>query len=90
MSRQDELFETESSQRQHFAEMEHNEAMNALCLKTDMAIVETLHPSITKDGNQWCVLYGADLMTGIAGFGETIHKAILDFNGAFYRKEAHS
>ena len=89
MSRQDELFEIESSQRQRFAELQHSIAMETLCLKTDMVLVESLHPTITKDGNQWCVLYGDNLQEGIAGFGETIHKAIIDFNGAFYRNEAH-
>jgi hypothetical protein len=54
--------------------------------KQDLAIVESLKPTITKDGNQWCVLYGADLQEGIAGFGNTPYQAILDFNTAFHKK----
>ena len=39
-----------------------------------------LKPSLTKDGNQWCVLYGDNIQSGISGFGDTPYKAILDFN----------
>lgn len=33
-----------------------------------------------RDGNQWCVLLGDDLVVGIAGFGDTPAKAIADFD----------
>lgn len=49
-------------------------------------LVATLHPSITIDGDKWCVLYGQDLMTGIAGFGETPYLAVLDFNRNWHCK----
>lgn len=45
-----------------------------------------LKPSIQRDGNQWCVLYGADLQVGIAGFGDSPHMAIMDFNAQWYNK----
>ena len=45
-----------------------------------------LKPSLQRDGNQWCVLYGEDLQVGIAGFGDNIHLAILDFNSQWYKK----
>lgn len=32
-----------------------------------------------KDGNQWCILVGDDLQSGICGFGETIYSALVDF-----------
>ena len=35
--------------------------------------------SIQKDGDQWCVLWGRNLQTGIAGFGDTIGDAMIDF-----------
>jgi hypothetical protein len=35
--------------------------------------------SIQKDGNQWCVLWGRDLMEGVAGFGDTVENAVMDF-----------
>ena len=31
-----------------------------------------------KDGNQWCCLYGKDLMSGIAGFGDTPYLAAVN------------
>ena len=37
-------------------------------------------PKLTLDGNQWCALYGIDLVQGIAGFGDTPEKAMEDFD----------
>lgn len=35
------------------------------------------------DGEMWCVLYGDDTQSGIAGFGETPMEACRDFDKAF-------
>ena len=43
-----------------------------------------LRPKIYPDGNQWCTLYGDDLMEGVAGFGDTPEKAALDFDKNWY------
>lgn len=40
------------------------------------------------DGNQWCVLWGADLQAGIAGFGPTPIAAIRDFELAVMNAKA--
>ncbi len=45
----------------------------------------TFTPRLFIDGNMWCALYGDDLQVGIAGFGETPHKAVMAFDDAFYR-----
>jgi hypothetical protein len=37
-------------------------------------------PVLTVDGNLFCALYGADLMQGCAGFGETPDAAMRDFD----------
>lgn len=37
-------------------------------------------PKVFIDGNQWCALYGEDLMSGVAGFGDTPADAVADFN----------
>ena len=37
-------------------------------------------PKLAIDGNQWCALYGDDLQSGIAGFGDTPDKAMSDFD----------
>lgn len=39
-----------------------------------------LKPRVYKDGDQWCVLLGADLQEGISGFGVTPLNAVNDFN----------
>ena len=44
-----------------------------------------LKPSIQIDGNQYCVLYGEDLQSGIAGFGDSPHMAVMDFNAQWYK-----
>lgn len=38
------------------------------------------HPKIYSDGNQWCVRYGDDLQSGVAGFGDTPAAAMSDFD----------
>ena len=43
-----------------------------------------LHPY--PDGDQWCVLWGEDLQSGVAGFGSTPHKAVLDFIRNLHRE----
>ena len=40
-------------------------------------------PTLSIDGNQWCALYGASLMEGIAGFGDTPELAMRDFDNQF-------
>lgn len=37
-------------------------------------------PSIGRDGTKWCVLYGDDLVSGIAGWGDTAAEAMADFD----------
>ncbi len=37
-------------------------------------------PAISKDGNQWCALYGEDLQRGVSGFGDTPELAMADFD----------
>lgn len=39
-----------------------------------------LKPKISRDGDEWCFLYGENLQDGIAGFGDTPEKASRDFD----------
>ncbi len=55
-------------------------------IEQDMIIFQMLKPELKQDGNQWCVLYGEDLQSGIAGFGESPLKAIRDFNASWYKE----
>lgn len=38
---------------------------------------------LSKDGNQWCWLYGDNLQEGIAGFGDTPERAAAAFDSAW-------
>lgn len=44
-----------------------------------------LRPPIYPDGDQWCVLLGEDLMTGICGFGPTPDEAAKAFDQAWFK-----
>lgn len=37
-------------------------------------------PNLSRDGNQWCALYGDDIQVGVAGFGDSPSKAMYDFD----------
>ncbi len=37
-------------------------------------------PRLFIDGNQWCALYGDNIMDGVAGFGSTPDLAMRDFD----------
>jgi hypothetical protein len=37
-------------------------------------------PQLSIDGNKWCALYGANLMEGVAGFGDSPALAMADFD----------
>ncbi len=41
-----------------------------------------LKPKLSVDGDQWCCLYGDDLMNGVAGFGASPAEAMKDFDRA--------
>ncbi len=42
-----------------------------------------LRPRLFIDGDRWCALYGANLMEGVAGFGDSPEHAAWDFDRAF-------
>lgn len=37
-------------------------------------------PSIERDGDKWCALYGTNLMQGVCGYGDTPAEAMADFD----------
>ena len=41
-------------------------------------------PSLTIDGNQWCAMYGEDLQSGVAGFGDSPALAMEDFDKSWF------
>ncbi|SNS16436.1 hypothetical protein [Pseudomonas segetis] len=66
----------------HYFEMASAEARMAICsIQEEMTAPSAVYrPSISVDGNQWCALYGDDLQSGVAGFGDTPEQAMADFN----------
>ena len=38
---------------------------------------------LSRDGDSWCILSGGDLQEGVAGFGNTISRALSNYRGAF-------
>lgn len=47
-----------------------------------------LKPRLFPDGNMWCALYGDDLQSGVAAFGETPAKAAVQFDIEFLNQKA--
>jgi hypothetical protein len=43
-------------------------------------------PKLTRDGNQWCALFGEDLQSGVAGFGDSPADAMRDFDEEWNKK----
>lgn len=81
----EELDQVESSQRQWFDTLQHQEKMNLIVEQEEYNRFAMLKPKVGIDGNQYFVLYGEDLQSGIAGFGDTLYLAILDFNKSFHK-----
>ena len=40
-------------------------------------------PTLKPDGDKWCALFGANLMVGVAGFGDTPAEAMAEFDKAW-------
>jgi hypothetical protein len=79
MANIDYYMQLESYIKQQHAEIQHNMALKLLEIEQQYKRFAILKPKITKDGNEWCVLYGEDLQSGIAGFGNTPHEAVMDW-----------
>ena len=79
----EELDHQESNQKQNYETYYHQERMALIVEKEEYNLFQILKPKLFVDGDKWCVLYGENLQDGIAGFGESPYKAILDFNKAW-------
>lgn len=60
--------------------------MNYWALKQDLALAESLKPRFFIDGDKWCCLYGENIQDGVAGFGDSPHEAMTDWNNQFQAK----
>lgn len=73
------------SREQHQLDYTHQSKMNVLVEQEEYNLFALLQPKVSIDGDQWCVLYGENLQDGVAGFGDTVYKAILNFNKNFHK-----
>ncbi|MCX6210093.1 MAG: hypothetical protein NTZ59_11520 [Bacteroidetes bacterium] len=46
---------------------------------TSKDMLNKYRPTLTMDGNQYCLLAGQDLQVGFAGFGSTLKECFTDF-----------
>ena len=53
-----------------------------------LSIITALKPVFSRDGNQWCYLYGELPNNCIVGFGDTPVNAMDDFVNCFYNQKA--
>ena len=80
-----------------------NMAANAICFAADMAKTawqeaawERQRPSIlfpptlARDGDMWCALFGDNLQEGVAGFGDTPANAMWAFDRAWNTELGHA
>lgn len=65
-----------------------DEIQNQIDLDRKLSIIKALSPAFSKDGNQWCYLYGELPNDGIVGFGDTPNDAMEDFIINFYNQKA--
>ena len=64
------------------------EVMGNLIEERMLNVIKLLNPKFSKDGNQWCYLYGELPNDCIVGFGDTPDKAMRDFVSNFYNQKA--
>jgi hypothetical protein len=70
----------------HYAEMTMRRAQDAADEYMRPSVL--FRPTLSRDGDQWCALYGENLAEGVAGFGETPAKAMWAFDTAFHSEKA--
>lgn len=80
---QEELLNMESSKRQHYEDLIFDGKRYDVMVQHHTTMAKILNCKITKDGNEWCCLYGDNIQDGICGFGKTPLDAILKWATEF-------
>lgn len=65
-----------------------DEVISQLDERRNLQVIESLKPEFSKDGNQYCYLYGTLPNDCIIGFGDTAYLAMRDFCNSFYNSKA--
>jgi hypothetical protein len=68
----------------HYADMASRAAQEAANEASRPSVL--MRPTISRDGNMWCALYGEDLVNGVCGFGESPYLAMYAFDRAWETK----
>ena len=45
-----------------------------------------IKPKVFKDGNEWCCLYGDDLVSGVSAFGKSADLASRNFDTEWFKE----
>jgi len=56
--------------------------------KRALQLIELLKPELSKDGNQFCFIYGRLPNDCVVGFGDTVGQAMYDFCKNFWNNKA--
>jgi len=75
-----ELHRDEMNRRSNWDDQIKQSELGAAIEREEMNLFSLLKPTVSIDGNQYCVLYGENIQEGICGFGNTIMEAIRSFN----------
>jgi hypothetical protein len=69
---------------EHNCRMVANRAMEMISQHDRPSVI--YRPKLYKDGDQWCVLYGEDIQSGVCGFGDTPSQAMFEFDTKWVSK----
>jgi hypothetical protein len=72
------------NQKSRESDIRHQAKMDLIVEQQEYNLFKILKPTVSIDGNQYCVLLGKNPMEGVVGFGDTLYEAILDFNKSFH------
>lgn len=68
----------------HYADMASRAAQEAASDASRPSVL--MRPALSRDGNQWCALYGENLAEGVCGFGDSPYLAMCAFDNAWFAK----
>lgn len=74
------------SQLLHYIDALGQSVKNIAVETEEYNLFSILKPKLFIKENQWCCLYGNDIETGIAGFGESPYASILNWSKQWYKK----
>ncbi len=71
-------------ENKHLEDILYQESITTSLLAQQAEVIRMMQPRIEKDGNQWVVIWGKMPEKYIAGYGDSIAKAVEDFCKQFH------